>query len=244
MKDVHLTIVIPAYNEEGRIKETLERIVCYRKESNLDAELIVVDDGSKDQTSAVVEKFLGQHGRVSLLRNDKNQGKGFSVARGVAASKGEYVLFADADNSTPIEEIKKVLPPVEKGECDLSIGSRAHKESDIRIRQPWFRVTMGRVFNIFTRVLLSNKDFKDTQCGFKCFSGNVARELFRLQKIKRFAFDAELLAVAKMKGYRIKEVPVVWLNSAASRVHPLKDAFQMFVDLLRIRCYLARGSYS
>lgn len=237
---MHLSIVIPAYNEERRIPRTLARIVYYIKKNNVDAEVIVVDDGSDDQTLALVETFTKTYDFVRIIQNSKNMGKGCAVRKGILAAKGEYILFTDADNFTPIQELKKLLQYVETGKFDIAIGSRALKESEVKIRQPLFRETMGKAFNLLVKLFLF-RDFNDTQCGFKLFSRNAAQEIFSLQRFNRFFFDVEVLTIAKLHGYRIKEVAVVWVNNRQSRVHAIKDSVRMFIDIIILKYRLIKG---
>ncbi len=237
-----ISIVIPAYNEQARIEHTLKKISCLSLWSSVDLEIIVVDDASKDRTAQIVQDFARYDPRVRLFSCKVNQGKGHAVRLGMQEARGDYRLFADADNSTPIEEIQKLLPLVQRGVCDVAIASRALKGSDVRVKQSWIRQHMGKTFNFFVRSLLL-KDFQDTQCGFKCFSKKAAETIFPLQRIDRFAFDVEVLMIATLKGFAVKEVPVVWLNSPQSRVHPVKDAARMFFDLLCIKANVTRRFY-
>jgi dolichyl-phosphate beta-glucosyltransferase len=238
-----ISIIIPAYNEELRIEKTLRNVLHFPFWSSVGLELIVVDDASKDKTPKIVETFMCDYPCVKLLRGEVNRGKGFSVRRGMQEAQGDYLFFVDADGSTPIEEIQKLLPLVMSGVCDIAIGSRGLKESDVRIKQNWVRQSMGKVFNLFVRFSLL-KEFRDTQCGFKCFSKKAAKAVFPLQRVNRFAFDVELLVIATAKGFHIKEVPVVWLNSPQSKVNPLKDSTIMFFDLFRIKANLLKGLYN
>lgn len=239
---MYLSIIIPAYNEQYRIIPTLEKVIYYIEKNNIYAEVIVVDDGSDDRTFTLIETFSKSHDCIRTLHNCQNEGKGASVRQGVLAAKGEYILFTDADNSTPIEELNKLLPLISSREFDIAIGSRGLKESEIEKRQPLYRMIMGKTFNCLVRLFLY-KDFWDTQCGFKCFSRKAAQEIFKLQRINRFAFDVEVLAIAKVKGYRIKEVPVVWMNSLPNRVKLVKDSFQMFMDIFRLKYNLHKQAY-
>ena len=239
---MQVSIIIPAYNEQDRIQKTLNKVFYYLRVNNIDAEVIVIDDGSKDDTFSIVKEFEKKHDNVVILRNDCNRGKGFSVRRGVLMARGDCVLFSDADNSTPIQEIKKVMPFILNNEYDVVLGSRSIKGSDVRIRQPYFRIIMGRIFNLFVKMLLY-RDFKDTQCGFKAFAKKAAQEIFKRQTIERFSFDAEILAIARVQHFRIQQVPVVWVNSAHSRVSPFSDAFQMFMDLFKIKINLLKKKY-
>lgn len=201
-------------------------------------EIIVVDDGSNDGTDEIVRKKMETHPAVTLLRNNRNRGKGHSVKQGVLHSKGASVLLSDADLSTPIEEVEK-LYEAQKDGCDFAIGSRAVSGSKILKRQPWYRQVMGMTFNTLIRALAVS-GIHDTQCGFKLFTGQAARRVFALQRIERFAFDVEALYLANKMGFKIREVPVVWANSPDSRVGIIRDSFRMMRDLLKIRFYRYR----
>ncbi|MGB2629643.1 MAG: dolichyl-phosphate beta-glucosyltransferase [Candidatus Omnitrophota bacterium] len=234
MKDVLLSVIIPAYNEEKRLKNTLEGVSGYLSTQKYDFEIIIVDDGSDDRTFKIAEDFTKNNpSKITVLRNEKNRGKGYSVKKGVLASKGEFVLFSDADLSTPIKEIDKLLGFIDKG-YDIVIGSRSTAGSDVRIRQPLYRQMMGKTFNLFVKALLF-KDFNDTQCGFKLFRGDVARTIARELEIDGFCFDVEVLYIAKKKGYKIEEVGVAWVNSPQSKVQIVNSSIGMFFDLFKIR---------
>jgi len=228
-----ISIVVPAYNESGRILPTLSRIDEYFQDRFKKFEIIVVNDGSRDDTAEIVLKTRYKIRSIKLIGYKVNKGKGYAIRQGINNSKGDIILISDADLSTPIEEAEKLLVYHDNG-YDIVIGSRALEGSDIVVRQPWWREFMGKTFNRFVRFLIL-KDFKDTQCGFKLFKGDIGRELFRRVTIDRFAYDVEILYLAGKAGYRIKEVPVRWLNSPDSRVHPIKDSLQMLKDLLKIR---------
>jgi dolichyl-phosphate beta-glucosyltransferase len=231
-----ISIVIPAFNEEDRILPTLRMIDDYLRDRVRGYEIIVVDDGSSDNTMKVVRSECGRLKSVRLLSNEANRGKGFSVRRGVMGARHDLVLVSDADLSTPIEEVSKFLPWVEKG-YDVVIGSRALKESDIIRRQPWYRQTMGKTFNLLVRIVVLG-GFHDTQCGFKMFRTPAGKKIFESLKTEGFAFDVEALLRAKKIGYRVKEVPVRWINSPQSKVRVLRDSARMFLDLVRIRLSL------
>lgn len=237
-----LSVVIPAYNEESRIGPTLRQMCPFLMDNFRNFEIIVVDDGSTDHTRAVVEGLAEELGNIRLLGYEANQGKGYAVGKGVLASNGDLVLFSDADMSTPVEEIRRLIPFISDG-FDIVIGSRGLRESDVRVKQPWYREYMGKMFNVIVR-LLTVKGIKDTQCGFKLFSGEAARSLFSKALIKGFAFDVEVLFLAKQSGYDIKEVPIKWFNSPASRVRLVMDPLKMFLELLRIRAYHILGRYA
>ncbi|MCM8795547.1 MAG: glycosyltransferase family 2 protein [Candidatus Omnitrophica bacterium] len=237
-----LSIVIPAYNEKNNILKTLERITRFLNNKDYSYEIIIVDDASKDRTIEVVENFSqANHIPIQILKNEINFGKGLSVKKGVLLSKGEFVLFTDADLSTPIEEIDKLLPYIRKG-YDVVIGSRALKDSSLLIRQPWYRENMGKIFNLFVQVLIM-RGIKDTQCGFKLFKNEVAKMIFSKTKINRFAFDVEVLLIARKLGFKIKEVGVIWLNSFDSKIHIIEDSFRMLIELFLIFIYNLIGKY-
>ena len=236
-----LSIVIPAYNEELRIAKSLEQIHRYLTQQPYSAELIIVDDGSSDQTVKVLKDILKRVESGVLLQNGQNRGKGYSVRRGVLHSTGEYVLFSDADLSTPIEEVEKLLPYLDQG-YDIAIGSRGLKESDVQIHQPWYREYMGKFFNVIVRSSRLS-GFHDTQCGFKAFRGDVARKLFAQQTIEHFSFDVEILFLAARAGYKIKEVPIRWFDEPNTRVRAITDSAKMFRDVLKIRYNAWTGKY-
>jgi dolichyl-phosphate beta-glucosyltransferase len=234
-----ISIVIAAFNEEKRIGESLRKIAEYIRGSGKDFEVIVVDDGSRDSTSHVVKNFDHLFTSLDLIRYGENRGKGYALRQGVLSSNGNVVLITDADLSTPIEELDKLMPLITGEECDLAIGSRALACSEIIKRQPFWRQGMGKIFNKLVKFLVID-DFNDTQCGFKVFSGDIARVLFGQARIDRFAYDVEILALAKKRQCRILEIPIRWLNSSDSKVNPLLDSLQMVKDLLRIWLHIGR----
>jgi dolichyl-phosphate beta-glucosyltransferase len=234
-----ISIVIAAYNEEKRIGESLRKIADYFRNSGKEYEVLVVDDGSRDGTSQVVKNLGPLFRNLEIVCYGENRGKGYALRQGVLASKGDVVLVTDADLSTPIEELDKLMPLVTGGDCDVAIGSRALARSDIIKKQPFWRQGMGKIFNKIVKFLVID-DFNDTQCGFKLFSGDVARELFGKARIDRFAYDVEILALAKKRKCRILEQPIRWLNSPDSRVNPLFDSLQMIKDLVRIWMHVGR----
>ncbi len=236
---MEISVVIPAYNEEKRIKPTLEKIGEYLSKNSKNYEIIVVNDGSKDNTNKVVLSLKNK--KIRLINNEKNRGKGYSVKRGVLASKYPLVLFSDSDLATPIEEIEKLKKHLENNE--VVIASRNLKESDIRIKQPIHRKLMGKLFSLLVR-LVAVRGFKDTQCGFKLFKKEAAQKIFSLQTFERFSFDVEILFIAKKLKYKIKEVPVVWIDQKGSTVDPIKDSIKMLLDLFKIRYNNLRGVYA
>jgi dolichyl-phosphate beta-glucosyltransferase len=228
-----LSVVIPAYNESERILPTLPIIDEYCRMRFRRYEIIVVNDGSSDGTGEVVRREQLRTASLRYEGYEPNRGKGYALRRGIAVSGGEIILVSDADLSTPIEEIEKLLASYDEG-YDIVIGSRALKESDIMVRQPLWRVWMGKTFNRIVRVTLS-MEFWDTQCGFKLFRGDVCREIFSHAMVDRFAYDVEILLRALQDGLRIREVPVRWMNSPSSKVRLLKDSLQMLKDIAKVR---------
>ncbi len=228
----HLSVVVPAYNEEQRLKESLPVILDYLKAQSYTWELLVVDDGSTDGTSRVAEE-LSRDCPCRVLRNEPNRGKGYSIKRGMLEARGRYRLFSDADLSTPINELEKFWAPIEQG-FDVVIGSRAVEGSQLEVRQAFYRELMGRVFNLLVRVMLVG-GVRDTQCGFKLFTERAAEKVFHEQSLAGFAFDVEVLVLARRHGFGIREVPVRWINSPATKVSALRDSTRMFADLLRIK---------
>jgi len=238
---IHLSVVIPAYNEAERIGDTLKKIYEYFLTRDYRYEIIVVDDGSTDDTRRVVKKIAREIPFVRLLENGVNRGKGYSVKAGVVNSHGEIILFSDADLSTPIQEVDKLADWLGMG-CDIAIGSRALPGSEILVRQPRPREFMGKVFNRLVQ-LLTISGIRDTQCGFKVFKKEAARVLFEKQTVWGFGFDVEILFIASKSGYRIKEIPIKWVNSPDSQVNIMKDSFTMLCDLVRIRIQYLTGKY-
>ncbi len=234
---IQLSVVIPAYAEEERLRDSLPRIRAHLASQPRPWEIVVVDDGSPDRTSQVAEEALAGVAHT-VLRSEPNAGKGASIRRGMLAARGQWVLFSDADLSTPIEEVEKFWPHLEEG-AEVVIGSRALRESDLIVRQPWYRETMGRVFNLMVRALVI-PGIADTQCGFKMFTRRAADLIFTHQTLDGFAFDVEVLGLARLAGLKICEVPVRWENSPASRVSAVGDSCKMFLDLLRVRRRLRR----
>jgi len=230
---MYLSIVIPAYNEEGRIGTSLTEIYSFLKKRNYDFEIIVVDDGSKDKTLNLLSEYSQNIPNLIVLKNESNQGKGFSVKKGVLNSKGDIILYTDADLSTPIEELDKLIYWLDEGYL-ISIGSRDLPESQVNRHQAWYRELMGKIFNRIIRLIL-NLDYHDTQCGFKCFRSDAALEIFKGLRLCGFSFDVEMLFVAKHRGIKVKEVPVRWYNSPESKVEIIRDSSKMLWDILKLR---------
>src|SRR3972149_4859998 len=232
-----ISIIIPTFNEEKRIGTTLEKIANFQQSSAKETQVIVVDDASTDKTSEVAKSFEGKIKNLKVLRLEKSPyaGKGYAVNQGVLASSGNLILFTDADGSTPIEELDKLLSKINEG-YDIAIGSRALNRSTVQKRQNMLREYMGRTFNILVRTL-TVKGIVDTQCGFKLFKRSTTIDIFKNQKIFDFGFDVELLYAASKKGLKIAEVPTLWYNDPRSSVHPIRDSYKMFIDLIKIRLF-------
>lgn len=230
-----LSLVIPAYNEAGRIERTLRHVLQYFDEQPYEAEVVVVDDGSRDATAGVIRAFhTAYRTPVRLHQLAHNRGKGAAVRAGMLeVARGANRLFFDADESTPIGEVEKLWPRLNDG-ADIVIGSRSLPESEVEVHQAKYREAMGRTFNRILR-LLGLTHFVDTQCGFKIFTAEAAQTVFARQTLEGFSFDVEILCIAQKHGLRIDEVPVRWLNHDASRVNPVTDSIRMFVDLLVIK---------
>jgi glycosyltransferase involved in cell wall biosynthesis len=238
-----ISILIPAYNEEKRLPTTLDRVFAYLRGAKFDwVEIIVVDDGSSDATVAVAtHKAAQSEFPLRVLRNPGNRGKGYSVRHGMLEAKGDWLLFSDADLSAPIEELDKLLKAVESQGARVAIGSRALDRSLIGVHQPLFREYAGRFFNLVMR-LATGLPFVDTQCGFKLFEREAAREIFRRQLLDRFGFDVEVLLIAKLLGYKTVEIPVRWDNVEGSKVG-MFSGLDGFVDLWRVRRNQWSGKY-
>ncbi|MDR4508800.1 MAG: glycosyltransferase family 2 protein [Candidatus Brocadiaceae bacterium] len=241
MTTCYLSLIIPAYNEEKRVLPTLEKICEYLDKQQFSYEIIIIDDGSTDNTLQVIHDYMRLKEHIVVFPNRRNMGKGYSVRRGMLSAEGRYIFFTDADLSTPIEEIDKCLLYLING-YDVVIGSRSKKGADIIIRQPWYREKMGKIFNGMVNLLLF-KGIIDTQCGFKGFKKDVAKKVFNRCRIHGFSFDVEALYLAQKHHYKIKEVPIRWENSALSTVSPIKHSLQMFKDLVNIRIKDYQGHY-
>lgn len=226
---MEISVVIPAYNEGKIIGKNISKIISFLENKKFNYEIIVVDDCSKDGTSDIVKDFNSK--KIVLLRNKKNMGKGHSIKRGILNAKKDLILFSDADLSTPIEELDSLLRYID--DYDIVIGSRGEK-SIIKIKQPIYRRIAGKMFPILVNFIVL-KGIRDTQCGFKLFRKNLAKDIFKKQRIDGFCFDVEILYLAKNAGYKIKEVSVTWSNRADSKVNPIIDPIKMFIDLIRIK---------
>jgi dolichyl-phosphate beta-glucosyltransferase len=235
------SIVIPAYNEGQRLPATLDRVLAYIRQQGLDAEVIVVNDGSADNTAEIVREFSRANPTLRLIENPGNRGKGYSVRNGILNSHGEIVLFSDADLSSPIEEMPKLLQALNGG-ADIAIGSRWLRAELQTQRQSLHRQLFGRIFNLMLRITLGLQ-FKDTQCGFKAFTRRAAQKILPLQRIERWGFDPEILFLARQFGFRVVEVPVRWGHSGGTRINPVLDGAKMFGEMLRIRWNSIMGKY-
>jgi dolichyl-phosphate beta-glucosyltransferase len=228
-----LSIIIPAYNEEKRIKNTLLKANDYLAGQSYDYEIIVVNDGSEDKTADIVNEVKSKIANLSLIDNKKNRGKGFAVRQGLLEAKGEYRLFLDADNSASIEEIEKFFPYIKEG-YDIVMGSRDIKGANIISAQPWHRKFLGNLYRIMVKSFAGLSGFYDTQCGFKIFNAKSANNILSKCKINGWSFDVEILLFAKRLGYSVKEVPINWSDSPGTKVK-IKGSVLAVFDLLKIR---------
>jgi len=235
------SIVIPAYNESTRICTTLEKVLAFVKTKGWTTEIVVVNDGSTDGTSVIVQGYAARHANLRLIENPGNRGKGYSVRNGMLHATGEILLFSDADLSSPIEESEKLFAALEQG-ADVAIGSRWLR-SELQVQpQPLLRRIFGRSFNMALRLVLG-LNYKDTQCGFKAFTRRAAQAIFPLQHIERWGFDPEILFLAERFGFRVKEVPVQWAHREGTHISPLRDGIRMLMEMLRVRWYSITGKY-
>ncbi|HEY7139644.1 MAG TPA: dolichyl-phosphate beta-glucosyltransferase [Methylomirabilota bacterium] len=236
-----LSIIVPAYNEARRLPGTLPRVIEYASRLAEPAEIIVVDDGSSDGTGDVAASVAQGSRLVTILRSERNRGKGAAVRRGMLAARLDHVLFSDVDLSTPIEEAPKLRAALAHG-ADVAIGSRRLTGSDVQIHQPWLRELAGRTFSGLVSLMLL-PGIRDSQCGFKAFRRLAAREIFGQQRLDGFGFDAEVLWLARRLGYRVAEVPIVWRDDQRSSVRLVRDSGGMLLDLGRIRLNGWAGRY-
>lgn len=234
-----LSIIIPAYNEANRLPASLEQIFAFLSQRPFDSEVIVVENGSSDRTYEIAREFAMRHENLKVIQNDQ-KGKGRAIQRGVREARGEYIFMCDADLSMPIEEVSKFLPP-QLQDVDIAIGSREAPGS-VRYNEPAYRHFTGRVFNTMIRWLVL-PGLQDTQCGFKCIRAHIARDIFPYQTLTGWAFDVELLYIARHHGYQIVEIPIDWYFNADSKISVLRDSWRMFFDLLLIRRNARRGLY-
>jgi dolichyl-phosphate beta-glucosyltransferase len=241
MNDLSYSIIIPAYNESERLNVSLPKVLDYVNARALQAEVIVVNDGSSDNTAEVVRHFAALHPEVRLLENPGNRGKGYSVRNGMLNAHGDVMLFTDADLSSPIHEASKLFEAIEGG-ADVAIGSRWLRAELQTERQPWHRQLYGRLFNLALRIVLGLK-YRDTQCGFKAFTRAAAHTVFPRQRIERWGFDPELLFLANKFKLRTVEVPVEWAHDHRSKISPLRDGIKMGVEMLAVRWNDIKGLY-
>jgi len=239
---MHLSVIIPTYNEEKNIAKTLEDINRYLSKQSYDYEILVVNDGSKDRTTEMVRSSMSKIKNLRLIDDKKNHGKGYSVRQGLLLAKGDFRLFTDADNSTSIDQVEKIWPEIEKG-YDIIIGSRDIKGAVLDPPQPFIRnIILGEGFKLFRKIVIGLWGIEDTQCGFKCFTRRAAESISSKCKIDRFAFDPEMLIIGKKLGYKIKEIPVYWKNNPDSRVK-ISSMIKMALDLFVIRKNLIINAY-
>ena len=231
---VELSVIVPAFNEAARIMPGVQAIMGFLREGGRSWELIVVDDGSTDATAEIVEQAIGGEVRARLIQYRPNRGKGFAVRTGVLAATGMWIVFLDADLSTPVEEIDRAMPRLQSG-VDLVVGSRAHPDARIERKSPLFRRMASAVFDRMRNAIVGLRQFSDTQCGFKAARGDAVRPLYERAVIERFMFDVEILYLAKRAGLRMEELPVRWADSSGSTVRLFPGVYRMFRDLLRIR---------
>ncbi len=240
---IPLSIVIPAYNEAQRILPYVQHITAYLGQRGQPYEILVVDDGSQDDTAAIVERLQSQHQAIRLIRLPTNRGKGHAVRTGMQQARGSLRLMADADGATPIQELERLEAAIHNG-ADLAIGSRplAYRDTRYQVRVRWHRSVSGNLFNWLVQ-RLGIPGIRDTQCGFKLFRAAVAQDLFSVSRIDGYGFDLELLYIAQRRGYRIAEVPINWADQPGSKVLVLRDGLRMFRELLAVRRNDAKGLY-
>ncbi len=246
---IYLSVIIPAYNEEKRLPKTLEEIDKYLSRQSYPSidsgqasyEIIVVNDGSKDKTSEVVKNLELKIANLKLIDNKENHGKGYVVKQGMLEAKGEYRLFTDADNSTSIDQVEKMWAFFQQG-YDIVIGSRDINGAKIAVPQPWFRRLLGDIFNLFVQIVSGLLGIWDTQCGFKGFTKDAVENIFPKLTIDRWAFDVEILVLAKKLNYKIKEIPITWINDPESKVK-LKGMIRMLKEVFQIKLNLLKGIY-
>lgn len=237
----HLSVVIPMYNEAARITKSLHRLAAYFSDKTYSYEVVLVDDGSSDDSIAVARRELGEVPSLRVVGSDRNYGKGHAVRMGMLRAKGDYVLFTDADLSTPIEELDKFWPRFEQG-FDVVIGSRKMKGAEIIRHQPWWRENMGKVFTWLTNRLVT-RNLSDLTCGFKSFRRAAAQDIFSHQTLHDWSFDAEIMFIAQRRGHRIKEVAVRWHDERGTKVRIVRDTLRSIRGLIKIRLNGARGLY-
>jgi len=241
MQEIKLSVIVPAYNEEGRLAKTLAEIDKYLRKQSYNYEILLVNDGSKDKTAEVAKNLMSEIKNLKATGYEKNQGKGYAVRFGMLEAKGEYRLFTDADNSTSIDQVERMWPEFKAG-YDIVIGSRDIKGAKLSVAQSWIRMRIGDIFNLLVQITCGLWGLWDTQCGFKGFTKKATEDIFPKCRINRFAFDPEILVIAKKMGYKIKEIPVTWVNDPESKVK-IKSMIKMGVDLIKIRLNLIKSLY-
>lgn len=239
-EEFYLSIVIPAYKEATRINKVLKAVVEYQKDHDFPIETIVVVDGSPDNTGEAAAEFKKEIPNLKIIDRAENRGKGYTVKEGILAAKGKYILFTDADNSTPLSQVDKLLKEIEKYE--VVIGSRYGNGGRLANPQPFYRILGGRVLNLIIQALAA-RGIKDTQCGFKLFQNKAAKEIFRRETFDRFSFDIEILAIARKLGFKVYEAGIIWYDDPHSTVNPIKDGIQMVKDSWKVRENILRGKY-
>lgn len=241
MESIRLSVIIPAYNEEQRLPKTLESVREYLSKQSYASEVLVVSDGSKDRTCDLVREYMPSFPGLRVIEEAGNRGKGYAVKRGMEEAKGAFRLFMDADNATTVDQVEKMWPKVEEG-FEVVIGSRDIKGADIAVAQSWWRRRLGDIFNLLVQTMSGLWGLWDTQCGFKGFTAKAAGDIFPHLTIERWAFDVEVLVIAKKKGYRIAEVPVRWVNDPHSKVK-LKGMIRMLKEIGTIRMNMTMKRY-
>lgn len=237
----YLSIVVPAYNEETKIGHNLKKILFCLGRKGYSYELIVVDDGSKDETLKVINRIIERDGHIRVLRNEKNYGKGYAVKRGMLNAKGSYILFTDADLSTPMAELDKFLQVIQSG-YDIAIASRKVSGAQIEVHQSWLREFIGKGFTWLANVVVT-KNISDVTCGFKCFRRGAAQAVFSKQRLYDWSFDAEILFLAQKYGYRVKQMPVRWRNDSRTKFSMLRNILPSLLGLAKIKVAEWQGKY-
>ncbi|HMO01529.1 MAG TPA: glycosyltransferase family 2 protein [Oligoflexia bacterium] len=232
-KAIEISVIVPAYNEETRLKPTILEIDQYLSSKQVNYEIIIVDDGSTDGTAVLIKELAKNNPNIKPISSQKNYGKGHAVRSGMLAAAGEYVIFADADGATPFAEIERLLAAMRRGVA-LAIGSRALPSRETKVKTYFYRKLMGRVFNAVANLILI-PGIADTQCGFKMFTRNAAQEIFSRATINRYAFDLEILFLARKLNFPIAEVPINWINKPGSKINLLTDSAKMLFELIKIR---------
>ena len=240
MSTPFLSLIFPAHNEEDRLPETLKQVVEFAGKQTYPIEVLVVENGSMDKTFQIARDFAVQHPQVRVLQNDQS-GKGRAVKQGMLAAQGDYRFMCDVDLSMPVDEINRFLPPALEG-YDIAIASR-ETPGAVRLGEPYYRHIVGRIYNGLIRIL-ALPGLQDTQCGFKCFTGEVAEDLFQRQTLTGWSFDVEILFIARLLGYKVIEIPIHWYYNPHSKISVVRDSFKMGVDLLTIRLNAIRGVYT